>query len=117
MIDGPSSLITEQVEAGLYVRMAVLYELLAGRERPAAACAAPTRSSRRRRRSGSPREGDLLARLARRRRASAATLVVRGARVLDPASGLDATRDVVVRGGEIAELAPPARGELPRAPR
>ena len=34
MIDGPSSLIADQVEAGLYVRMAVLYELLAGRERP-----------------------------------------------------------------------------------
>ena len=34
VIDGPSSLISEQVEAGLYVRMAVLYELLAGRDRP-----------------------------------------------------------------------------------
>jgi len=34
VIDGPSSLIAAQVEAGLYVRMAVLYELLAGRERP-----------------------------------------------------------------------------------
>ncbi len=34
VIDGPSSLIAEQVEAGLYVRMAVLYELLAGRDRP-----------------------------------------------------------------------------------
>lgn len=32
-------------------------------------------------------------------------LVVRGARVLDPASGLDEARDVVVREGEIAELA------------
>jgi aspartate carbamoyltransferase catalytic subunit len=34
VVDGPSSLIAEQVEAGLYVRMAVLYELLAGRDRP-----------------------------------------------------------------------------------
>jgi aspartate carbamoyltransferase catalytic subunit len=33
-IDGPSSLITEQVEAGLYVRMAILFELLAGRPSP-----------------------------------------------------------------------------------
>ena len=35
MIDGPNSLITEQVESGLVVRMAILYELLAGgRPRP-----------------------------------------------------------------------------------
>jgi aspartate carbamoyltransferase catalytic subunit len=40
VVDGPSSLITEQVEAGLYVRMAVLYELLAGRDRPGGAARA-----------------------------------------------------------------------------
>lgn len=34
VIDSPSSLIAEQVESGLVVRMAILYELLAGRERP-----------------------------------------------------------------------------------
>jgi aspartate carbamoyltransferase catalytic subunit len=34
VIDGPSSLITAQVESGLVVRMAILYELLAGRDRP-----------------------------------------------------------------------------------
>ncbi len=34
-IDSPQSLITEQVAAGLVVRMAILYELLAGGERPA----------------------------------------------------------------------------------
>lgn len=33
-IDSPQSLITEQVAAGLVVRMAILYELLAGTERP-----------------------------------------------------------------------------------
>jgi aspartate carbamoyltransferase catalytic subunit len=33
-IDSPNSLITEQVESGLVVRMAILYELLAGGERP-----------------------------------------------------------------------------------
>jgi aspartate carbamoyltransferase catalytic subunit len=37
VIDGPSSLITEQVEAGLYVRMAILFELLAGRPSPRSA--------------------------------------------------------------------------------
>ena len=36
VIDGPNALITEQVESGLVVRMAILYELLAGgRPRPA----------------------------------------------------------------------------------
>jgi aspartate carbamoyltransferase catalytic subunit len=33
-IDSPRSLITEQVESGLVVRMAILYELLAGADRP-----------------------------------------------------------------------------------
>jgi aspartate carbamoyltransferase catalytic subunit len=36
-IDSPQSLIAEQVAAGLVVRMAILYELLAGRDAPAAA--------------------------------------------------------------------------------
>jgi aspartate carbamoyltransferase catalytic subunit len=34
VIDSPQSLITEQVESGLVVRMAILYELLAGSDRP-----------------------------------------------------------------------------------
>jgi aspartate carbamoyltransferase catalytic subunit len=34
VIDSPRSLITEQVESGLVVRMAILYELLAGSDRP-----------------------------------------------------------------------------------
>jgi aspartate carbamoyltransferase catalytic subunit len=33
VIDSPQSLITLQVESGLVVRMAVLYELLAGSDR------------------------------------------------------------------------------------
>jgi dihydroorotase len=37
----------------------------------------------------------------------AATLIVRRARLLDPRTGLDATRDLVVREGEIAEIAEP----------
>ena len=40
VIDGPNSLITEQVRSGLVVRMAILYELLAGSERPRGARAA-----------------------------------------------------------------------------
>jgi dihydroorotase len=42
-----------------------------------------------------------------------ADLVVRGARVVDPREGIDATRDLVVRGGAIAELAEP--GGAPEA--
>ncbi len=34
VIDGPNSLITEQVRSGLVVRMAILYELMAGTGRP-----------------------------------------------------------------------------------
>jgi aspartate carbamoyltransferase catalytic subunit len=34
VIDSPQSVITSQVESGLVVRMAILYELLAGREHP-----------------------------------------------------------------------------------
>ncbi len=34
VIDGPNSLITAQVHSGLLVRMAILYEILAGGERP-----------------------------------------------------------------------------------
>ena len=37
----------------------------------------------------------------------AATLIIRGARLFDPRIDLDATRDVVIREGEIAELAEP----------
>ncbi len=41
VIDSPQSLITAQVESGLVVRMAILYEVLAGRERPASPSEAP----------------------------------------------------------------------------
>ncbi len=42
-----------------------------------------------------------------------ADLVIRGARVLDPREGIDATRDVIVRGGAIAELAEPGSASQP----
>jgi dihydroorotase len=48
-----------------------------------------------------------------RRSADAADLVIRGARVLDPRTGLDEARDVVVRGGEIAELGAPGSADMP----
>ncbi|HEX2435161.1 MAG TPA: dihydroorotase [Solirubrobacterales bacterium] len=45
------------------------------------------------------------------RRADGPGLVLRGARVLDPRAGIDAPHDVVVREGEIAELAAPGSAE------
>jgi dihydroorotase len=42
-----------------------------------------------------------------------AELVIRGARVLDPRTGIDARRDLVVREGEIAELAEPGSAPPP----
>ena len=59
VIDGPASLITAQVESGLVVRMAILYELLAGGGEPRGADAGATPSCPRRRRSGSPRNGGM----------------------------------------------------------
>jgi dihydroorotase len=41
------------------------------------------------------------------RRGAPANVIVRGARVFDPRLDLDATRDLVIREGEIAELAEP----------
>jgi dihydroorotase len=45
------------------------------------------------------------------RRVDGSGLVLRGARVLDPRAGIDAPHDVVVRDGEIAELAAPGSAE------
>ena len=46
-------------------------------------------------------------------RGAGGDLVLRRASVLDPRTGIDGTYDVVVRGGEIAELADPGSAELP----
>ena len=91
-------MIGQQVAAGVVVRMAVLYELLAGRTAP-----------------------DRAATPAGRGRMSAldhseqppADLLVRGAHVLDPRAGIDAPHDVLVRGGTIAELGAPGTLEAP----
>jgi dihydroorotase len=42
----------------------------------------------------------------------AGDLILRGARVLCPRGGVDAAHDVVVRAGEVAELAPPGSAEV-----
>ena len=83
--DSPDALVVDQVRAGLVVRMAVLYDLLTtgpgrGRDRRGGGMT-----------SSSGKEGR-------------DDLVVRGARVLDPAGGVDAVLDVRVDGGTIAQL-------------
>ena len=98
VVDSPQAVIRQQVEAGVVVRMAVLYELLAGR---ASAAAAPSAQRPERGRRHEPR-AMLVA-----RRAGPRDLLVRGAHVLDPRAGLDAPHDVLVRGGEIAEIGAP----------
>jgi aspartate carbamoyltransferase catalytic subunit len=45
VIDSPQSLIATQVESGLVVRMAIIYELLTGRDRPSAESASPPYTS------------------------------------------------------------------------
>ena len=52
--------------------------------------------------SGAPAHAPLVV-----RDSTPAELLVRGAHVLDPRAGLDAPHDVLIRGGEIAEIAPP----------
>ena len=42
-------------------------------------------------------------------------IVIQGPRVLDPRAGIDEERDVVVRSGQVAELAPARTAELPDA--
>jgi dihydroorotase len=47
-----------------------------------------------------------------RRRGEPVALVLRGVRALDPRARIDAARDVVIRDGEIAELAEPGSAEV-----
>jgi hypothetical protein len=110
VIDSPQAVIGQQVAAGVVVRMAVLYELLAGRAAPHPPSPPRPRSSR----DGAlrvQRRPDALA--ARRPRQRPADLLIRGAHVLDPRAGIDAPHDVLVRGGEIAELGAPGSLEAP----
>ncbi len=47
------------------------------------------------------------------RSGESADLVLRGATVLDPVAGIEGAHDVIVRGGSIAELAPPGSADAP----
>ena len=75
VVDSPQAVITAQVEAGVVVRMAVLYEVLAGARAPGA-------------RPPGAAAGAGMTLVTPRRRARA-TCVVRGAHVLDPRAGID----------------------------
>ena len=83
VVDSPQAVITAQVEAGVVVRMAVLYEVLTAHP--------PARVEPARARAGA----GMTPRAPRHRRPR--DLVVRGAHVLDPRAGIDGAFDVVVR--------------------
>ena len=108
VIESPQALITEQVAAGLVVRMAILYELLSGGR--AGGC-----------RPGADPDGGA-ARVSGRfprirmaaRDAVPATLLLRGVRLLDPRAALDGVHDLLVRDGEIAEIGAPGCGRARR---
>ena len=78
VIDSPQAVIGQQVEAGVVVRMAVLYELLAGRQRAAARHLDPD-----------PRMSQL-----DHRETPPADVLIKGAHVLDPRTGIDERLDV-----------------------
>ena len=107
VIDSPQAVIGQQVAAGVVVRMAVLYELLAGRDR-----ARPRAGDgiERRRGPDAPRAGASRSCTATQ---PPADLLIRGAHVLDPRAGIDAPLDVLVRDGAIAELGAPGALEAP----
>ena len=89
----------------MVVRMAVLYDLLAGP--PAAGEPAEP--------IGAAVAGLMAARLVQRP-GPAASVVMRGARVLDPAAGIDEVRDLVVRDGVVGGAADGLRGDRRRGP-
>ena len=92
-IDSPQALITAQVAAGVVVRMAVLYEVLAGAPRP-------PRRPRPSHETARPHDAVALGRAA----APAPTCSSAAPACSTRARGSTAPRDVLVRDGEIAEL-------------
>jgi hypothetical protein len=107
--DSDRAVITEQVTNGIAMRMAVLYLLLAGGgriEMRRTRCddelpALPADAGRRHRAGGAP----VTSSFQPPARVGTGTILLRGGRVLDPASGTDAVRDVLVRDGDMVEVA------------
>ena len=89
VVDSPQAVITAQVEAGVVVRMAVLYELLAGTR----AVRQPDPDGQM---SNSSRDGRTTARPGAR---LPANLLLKDAHVLDPREDIDGRHDVRVRDG------------------
>ena len=90
--------------------MAILYELLSGGGYDGAAgrrARLPRWSSRRERRRASRACGCAPA------PAEPATLLIRGARLLDPRAGIDGAHDLLVRDGVVAELGAPGALDAP----
>ena len=87
--DAGDALIETQVRAGLVVRMAVLYDLLT---------TGPVGGQ------GRAPDGGGVMRCSSSRTHRRRTSSIRGARVLDPAEGIDTQVDVQIDGGTIAEL-------------
>ena len=99
VIDSPQAVIGQQVAAGVVVRMAVLYELLAGTDRARSSAGDGMNAAR----PDAPHVAEPLV----HREQPPADLLIRAAHVLDPRAGIDAPHDVLVRGGVIAELGAP----------
>ena len=97
VIDSPQALIVEQVESGVVVRMAVLYELLAGRGAPTRSRPVPERDH-----GAAARMSALELDRARRPAGDAADPRRRTCWIRAP--GSTASRDLLVRDGRIAEL-------------
>ena len=107
VVDSPQAVITAQVEAGVVVRMAVLYELLAGAREPR-----PPRRRAAPRAAGSSRDGRRPARPAGRARPPSCCCATCTCSTRAPAS--TRRHDVRVRDGEIAELGEPGALERGR---
>ena len=105
VVDSPQAVITAQVEAGVVVRMAVLYELLAGASAPLAARSGRPEAAARRSASASPRDG----RPAARPRAAAAgrPAAARRARARPARRASTRATTCACATGAIAELAAP----------
>ena len=101
--DGPNSGVIDQVRAGLVVRMAVLYDLLAG-PGPADARAAGQHGAGRGRRRGGAGGGVMAERLYQMD-AAPAGVVIAGGRLVDPTAGFHGEAlDVRIEGGRIVEI-------------
>ena len=99
--DGPNSGVIDQVRAGLVVRMAVLYDLLAG-PGPADARGGPAAGRGRHRRGAG---GGVMTERLFMADSAPASVVIAGGRLVDPTAGFHGQAvDIRIEGGRIAEI-------------